>query len=379
MFNKVAIYHATAGAGHKSAALALGRAFEQTGMARQVDVVDALDYTSRPYTRLYRKTYLDMVGKAPHLVGYTYDKLDTPWEQERRRLFFDRTQAGKFVELLENSDADLAVCTHFLPSELISYLRRKGRIKTPQAIVVTDFDVHAMWLCRHYEQFFVAREEARVYLETLGIRPDALHVTGIPVNPVFAEAKCAFAMRRKHGLEMTKPTVLLSAGGYGVGPVGELLHSMLKAKTPMQIAAICGRNEKLKAQVEQIAANVPAGNPVSIKPVGFTTDMDEYMSAADLVVGKPGGLTTSEALSKGLPFVVVNPIPGQEDRNSDHLLQNGAGIRCSHPEMLHWHLDQVVGNGERLAVMQQNARKLGRPTAAFDIVSTLVRSHRAAA
>jgi len=374
MFNRVDIHHATAGAGHKSAALALAAAFKQAGAARDVRVIDALDHTAGWYTNVYREKYLEWVGKRPHLIGYTYDKLNTPWQQQKRRLFLDRAAARDYIDLLEKSDADLAICTHFTPSELISWLRKKRRLATPQAVVVTDFDVHAMWLCPNYEHFFVAREEAKVYLGEIDIRPQDIHVTGIPINPAFAIAKDKKAMRIKHGLLPDVPVVVLSAGGYGVGNIGGLLKEILRVSLPLQVVAICGRNEELKAEVDAIAV-AARGLPVEILPIGFTTEMDEFMSAADIVVGKPGGLTTSEALAKGLAFIVVNPIPGQEDRNTEHLLQHGAGMRCNHIEVLHWMLERLIADPERLAKMQANARAIGKPNAAMEIVDRLVRAH----
>jgi processive 1,2-diacylglycerol beta-glucosyltransferase len=375
MFNRVDIHHATAGGGHKSAALALSAAFEQAGAARDVRVFDALDYTEGWYTHMYREQYLKWAAKKPHLVGLTYDKLNTPWKQEKRRLFLDRAASCKYIDLLENSDADPAICTHFTPSELISWLRKKRRVSTPQAVVVTDVDVHAMWLCRNYEHYFVGREEAKVYLGEIGIRPQDVHVTGIPINPAFAVDKDKRLMRIKHGLSPDVTTVIVSAGGYGVGNIGGLLQAMLKVSLPLQVVAICGKNPQLKAEVDAIAHSVPAGHPVKIVPVGFTKQMDEFMSAADIVVGKPGGLTMSEALAKGLVFIVVNPIPGQEDRNTEHVLQNGAGMRCNHIEVLHWMLEQLIRDPHRLAIMQANARAIGFPYAAMNIVDKLVRAH----
>jgi len=100
--------------------------------------------------------------------------------------------------------------------------------------------------------------------------------------------------------------------------------------------------------------------------------MDEYMSASDILVGKPGGLTTSEALSKGLVFVIVNPIPGQEERNSDHLLEEGVAIRCNNLPVLAYKVDQLLEDTERFQRMQVNARRLARPNAALDVVNKLL-------
>ena len=174
-------------------------------------------------------------------------------------------------------------------------------------------------------------------------------------------------MREKYGLDPDIPTVILSLGGFGVGRIDTLLDALRSIRRPVQILAMCGRNEELKKRLE----TSPTNGEVRIIPIGYTKAMDEYMSASDLIVGKPGGLTTCEALAKGLVFVVVNPIPGQEERNSDHLLENGAAIRSNNPATLGYKIEQLLSDPERLNAMRRNALDFARPRAAFDIVDKL--------
>ena len=189
MFRKVLILSASAGAGHLRAAAAVERAVEEAGAAEEVRHVDTLEYTNKVFRHLYSKAYIEMVNKTPELLGWLYDALDKPWKNERRRLALDKLNTRPFVKMLKEYQPDAVVCTHFLPAEIISWLRAKRRISTKQVIVVTDFDLHAMWLCHHYEHYFVALEETRVHMERLGIPPGKISVTGIPIDPVFAERK----------------------------------------------------------------------------------------------------------------------------------------------------------------------------------------------
>ena len=149
------------------------------------------------------------------------------------------------------------------------------------------------------------------------------------------------------------------------------MSALSRLQHPAQIVAICGRNEELKARLDQLAASIAQDSRVALKVVGYTTAMDEYMAASDLIVGKPGGLTTSEALASGLVFVIVSPIPGQEERNADHLLEEGAAIRCNNLPVLAYKVDRLLDDRERLAAMRANVRRLARPRAAYDIVSLL--------
>jgi processive 1,2-diacylglycerol beta-glucosyltransferase len=374
MLRKVLLLSASAGAGHVRAAEAIEKAFTQLDDAdgREVHHVDVLNYTNKLFRHLYSKAYIDLVNKMPEVPGWMYDKLDKPWKNERRRLALDKLNTRPFVKLLREHQPDLIVCTHFLPAEIVSWLKAKERLGSRQVIIVTDFDVHAMWLVHHYERYFVALDEARAYLEALGIPPEKITVSGIPIDPVFAKQKDKQEMRAKHGLEPDRTTILLSAGGFGVGSVDALVASLLSLQERAQIVAICGRNEELKKRLTKVAAPSKRDATVLLKPFGYTKEMDELMTASDLVLGKPGGLTTSEALAKGLVFVIVNPIPGQEERNSDHLLENAVGIRCNNLPTLSYKLDRLLADPVRFASMQANSRKMARPDSARQIVNALI-------
>jgi processive 1,2-diacylglycerol beta-glucosyltransferase len=173
-YERVLVLSASVGAGHVRAAEALVRAIALEGVAEETRHVDTLAYTNKLFRHLYSKTYIEMLNKMPEVLGWLYDQLDKPWQNERRRLALDKLNTRPFVKMLAEYQPQLIVCTHFLPAEIISWLKAKGRADFPQAVVVTDFDVHAMWLCRNSEHYFVALEETRVHLEQLGIPLPAL-------------------------------------------------------------------------------------------------------------------------------------------------------------------------------------------------------------
>jgi processive 1,2-diacylglycerol beta-glucosyltransferase len=371
MFKRVLILSASVGAGHMRAAEALEKGFLESGTALEVRAVDVLQYTNVLFRRIYGRAYLDMVNSMPEALGWLYDSLDKPWQNERRRLALDRLNTRPFVKMLRGYKPDLAVCTHFLPSEIISWLKAKGVLSFPQGIVITDFDAHAMWLCHHFEKYFVALDETRVHLERLGIPSNKIAVTGIPIDPVFEEQKNKQEMRIKYGLDEQCVTMLVSAGGFGVGNIRNLLDALSELATPSQILVMCGRNEELRAEIETLAETRLNNQTVTFKSFGFTRSMDELMSASDIIVGKPGGLTTCEALARGLVFVIVNPIPGQEERNSDHLLENGVAIRCNNLPALAYKIDRLLGDKTRFEEMKTKASRMARPDAARHIVREL--------
>jgi len=375
MAKRILLLSASAGAGHVRAAQAIEKALleenSKQGEAIEVRHLDTLDYTNKVFRHFYSKAYIDLVNKMPEVPGWIYDKLDKPWKNERRRLALDKLNTRPFVKLLREYKPDMIVCTHFLPAEIVSWLRAKERLASRQAIVVTDFDVHAMWLVHHYEHYFVAIDEARAYLEAIGIPANKITVSGIPIDPVFAQRKEKRQMREKHGLAADRTTILLSAGGFGVGSVELLIDTLLNLKHKAQVIAICGHNAALLKRLQKLESKISHDSTVLVKPFGYTRDMDELMSASDIVLGKPGGLTTSEALAKGLVFVIVSPIPGQEERNSDHLLERAVAIRSNNLPTLTYKLDQLLADPKRFATMASNAKAMGQPNAAKSIVNKL--------
>lgn len=366
MYDRILILSASVGNGHTTAAEALKKSFELEGVGKEIRHEDVLNFTNPLFRRLYGKAYIDLVNSMPEVLGWMYDQLDEPWKNEKRRLFFDKLNAQPLIKMIREFDPDWVVCTHFLPSEIISDLKGKGKLSCRQAIVVTDFDIHALWFCRNFERYFVAIDEGRHYLESLGFPADKITVSGIPIDPKFSINKPKQEMRAKFGLDANLPTIILSLGGFGVGKMDDMIASLRSIKVPVQILAMCGKNEELKAKLEK-----QDNGTVRIVPVGYTKDMDEYMSASDLIVGKPGGLTTCEALAKGLGFVIVNPIPGQEERNSDHLLENGCAIRSNNPATLAYKIENLLKDPKRMKTMSENAKRFARPNAAKVIAETI--------
>jgi processive 1,2-diacylglycerol beta-glucosyltransferase len=372
MLGRVLVLSASAGAGHLRAAEAIEKAIRLRNLASEVQHLDVLRYTNKMFRHFYSKAYIDLVNNAPEVLGWLYDYLDDPRKNDPIRLAFDRLNANPFIQYLKRYQPDVAVCTHFLPSGIISSLKGEGKVKVLNTVVVTDFDVHAMWLCRHVEQYFVALEETQVHLKAMGVPQSLVTVSGIPIDPVFAEPKNKRAMRRKHGLDPDRFTILVSAGGFGVGPVGHMMQALARLSHPVQVVAVCGRNAALEAELTTKVKEFANQTAVLFTLVGFTTEMDELMTAADLFVGKPGGLTTSEVLAKGLPMVIINPIPGQEERNSDHLLEQGAAIRCNNLPALAYKVDTLIDTPGKLAHLSENARAMGKPEAASLVVDRLV-------
>ena len=360
---RILILSASVGAGHVRAAEGVELALKRSGAEVEIANHDALTLMPPAFRKIYRDGYFEMVARTPRLLGWLYDATDRPFHQDRVRRQIERAGATKLLKRIHEFDPDVAICTHFLPTVLLDRERSKGRSRARIITVVTDFEVHGMWLGAPSDHYFVATGEARAHLEALGIAPSVITVSGIPTHPVFAENKDRMAMRRKHGWRQDLPAILVSAGGFGAGNAGRMVEALMAAKVPAQIIAVCGKSAPLKASIEKIAARPSAGALPVVKVVGFTTEMDELMAAADLMIGKPGGLTTSESLIKGLGWVVVNPIPGQEEKNAIYLLEQGIGVWSDNLYTLAFKVASLLEEPGRLEAMRKNALRVARPDA----------------
>lgn len=365
MKKRVLILSTSAGTGHVRAAQALERAFATDPRVAAVKHADALDFTTAIFREFYSTLYMKLVRSAPDVLGWAYKASDEPWKGDDFRLQIDRLNTRPLVKMICDFDPQITVCTHFMPAGIIAHLIAKGELDTHHSIVVTDLDCHAMWLTRVFNRYFVAIDETKAHLEAIGLPAERITVSGIPIDPIFAEPIDRAAVRAEFGLHAEKPVLLLSAGALGVGPTEFVVERLMKLRTDAQTIVICGKSDELR---ERIAAKVDA----RFHLLGYTSRMHDLMKISDLFIGKPGGLTTSEALACGLPMAIISPIPGQEERNTDHLLEEGAAIKFNELTTIPFKIDRLLSNPARLAAMRENARAFGHPHAARTIVDTLL-------
>jgi processive 1,2-diacylglycerol beta-glucosyltransferase len=370
---RILILSVSAGTGHLRAAEALEKAAADHPETGEVLHIDALRHTNKVFRRFYGKFYVDLVKSAPLLLGWFYDSQDEPWKTEKMRFMLDRMNTGPLIRKIKKFNPDITICTHFLPAEILSHLMKRETIDTRLAITVTDYYVHAMWLSRRVHNYFVANDESRVQLENIGFPSDCITVSGIPVDPAFAEPADRQQLRTRHGLRNDTPVLLVSAGALGVSSAEHIVEVLYDLTESVQVVVICGRNEKLRETVMQQLNHCPAPcGHLSFTILGYTDKMHELMHAADLYIGKPGGLTTAEAMSCGLPMVIYQPIPGQEERNSDYLLENGAAVKCNQITTMAYKVELLLKNPERLEKMSRRAKALGHPDAARKVIQTLI-------
>ncbi len=366
MGQRVLVLSAGIGSGHNSAAAVLEASLRADPEVAQVLKLDVLDTASELYRTVYDDGYFAMVEAVPWLVGWGYDKGDAPFRLGNSLSLWDRFNTHITVRTIKNYRPDVVICTHFIPTRLVSLLLNRGTLRAPLAVVTTDYDFQGLWLSSPFTNFFVARDETKAHMVDIGVPADRLTVSGIPVRPDLGDVIDKGAVLRRYDLQPDVPTLLISAGAAGGPYTTAIVQQSLRMRNRFQAIVVCGHNNELKSDIERLVRS--RGD--QYKVLGFTSDMADLMRASTLFIGKPGGLSSSECMAAGLPMILIKPIPGQEVRNSDFLLEEGAAVRCNYDTTVGYKIDSLLDSPERIQQMAASARRLGRPQAGPRIAAT---------
>ena len=370
MGKRVLILSASVGSGHVKAADALERAMRARDDVEEVLCDDSLDHTNLLHRQFYSTLYSTLSSIMPEFLGWWYERSDDPWVADKSRLAIDLPQALPLINLVKDFRPDVILCTHFMPAGVISWLIGNGKLDAQLGVVVTDFHFHAFWITRAFNWYFVAQEEDKIHMEALGLPSDRIEVTGIPVDPEFARPVDTSAVLLRHGLKPGRPTLLIAGGALGMSPASAVVRQILQLDRDFQAIIVCGRNEEMLAEISALVKD----RPDDFRVFGYTSEISDFMAAASILLSKPGGMTTAEALARGLPMVILDPIGGQEERNSDVLLECGAALKCTELTLITHKLRLLLDDPEKLQRMSNNARTLGRPNAAADIARIVMES-----
>ncbi len=366
---KILILSVSAGAGHARAAEALRVQAALSYPEAEVVHWDAMDYVSSTFKKIYTDFYIQLVDKAPSLWSYLYNfsneaKADSGIERVRRSI--ERWNAAPLLRKIKEFQADAIICTHFLPAEMLARLIAQQELHCPVWVQVTDFDLHRMWVHQGMSGYFAANEEVAFRMAAQGLPADKIHLTGIPIMPTFTQrldrASCAW----EAGLDPDVLTIMMMGGGAGVGNLEAMAERLLKFEVaiPFQLLVLTGKNQEALHALQNLAVAYPG----RLSALGFTTRVERLMACADLMITKPGGLTTSECLAMGLPMIVNAPIPGQEERNADYVMEQGAAWKAVDHLALEFRVRELLRNPEQLQHMRRQAQRIGRPDAAKQVL-----------
>ena len=372
---KILIFYASYGGGHLNAAKSINDYIISNYPNYDVELIDCMKYVNKTIEKLTTAAYREMAKKAPWAWGKIYsDSQKGPLAHLSSRS--NKIMAIKLLRLLREKQPDVIISTHPFGSQMCSYLKRKNKITAKIATIMTDFSPHDQWLVGHKftDYFFVANDKMKNYLISKGIAENKVFVTGIPISNRFLKTYNKKEILDTYNLSEDKFTVLFFGGGeFGLGKTktAEIFESLVQEslKEKIQIIAIAGKNPKMKASFEEIVSkyyiNTTTTNTTDItnnvKILEFTNQVPELMSISNLVVTKPGGLTTSESLASHLPMLIINPIPGQEEENAEFLEDKGIAIWLRKNDDSKIIIENLLADNKKLNLMKENTKLLARP------------------
>lgn len=357
----ILIFYASYGGGHLSAAKSIQNHIVEKCENVAVEMIDCMKYINKPIEKLTTGAYLEMAKKTPKLWGKIYSGsqkgLLSVISKDSNKLM-----AKKLNKLIQERKPNLIISTHPFSSQMCSYLKKKGLINCRLATVMTDFAMHKQWLIGHEftDYFFVSNKNMKNDMVEYGVNANKIFVTGIPMSNRFFENFDNTKIYEMFNLNPEKKVILFFGGGeFGIGKnqTIQVLKSFISLVPNYQIIAIAGKNEKMKEEFENLVNEYNASNRIRV--LGFTDKVPELMHIACLVVTKPGGLTTTETLACGLPMVIINPIPGQEEENAEFLVSNGVAIWIKKDD----NLEDVISSlfsSDALEKMKENVKTLSK-------------------
>lgn len=358
---KVLIAYASAGHGHEKAAMAVLEAFKTACPQCAVSVVDTAKLSGPFFGAIYKESYLFQIRSMPWLWGAFYYTFDNPlvyFFARYARRALNAVTVKPLADLLVGEQPDLVIATHFQSIEITSYLKQKKLITSKLVAVVTDYLPHFVWTADLVDRHMVALEETKQELVKRGVGADTVDVTGIPVSAKFTAHLDKAQVRGKLGLS-DRFTALLTSGGAGMGDIELIAKGVFARNFDAQLLVVCGTNRELFKRLEPLTAVHPG-----LKIYPFVNYMDELMSASDVVIGKGGGITLTEAFVKSKPFILFRSVPGQEGRNGLIVKKYDAGVVTNSPETVLDTLERWARDPKERARAEAGAKELARPDAA---------------
>ncbi len=363
---KILILHVSAGHGHEKAARAIQEACRDISFQNQVELYDSLEFMTGFFGRGYKKIYLFLIQHFPWLWGLAYYVADISFVYffiRPFRRFINHGTGRRLEALILGKNPDVVIATHFLPVEVVNYLKRKKLSHARLVTVITDYLPHAFWLSREVDLYAVGSEETSADLQKRGVHSEKIRISGIPVEKKFTQPILREAARTKLKLPSENFTLLITSGGAGIGVVEALVKKLLHSGKAAELLAVCGTNKNLWARLDSLSKKSP-----KLHAFGFVDTIDVLMAASDLVIGKGGGLTLTESLCVGKPMILFGSVPGQETRNARSMVRQGAArVANSLQEVVRLTVE-IMNSPEILKEYTRAALRLARPKAAEDIV-----------
>ena len=364
---KVLIISVKAGYGHHSTANALTEHFGEYGV--RCEMLDTFEYINPTLADSIDNGYLFSTKYIPKMYGKAYDmmdKRDEKWDKHSPVSVLSKIVSHKLKDFIKAYNPDAIIGTHSYACMLMTYLREQKIVSCPLIGIITDFTVHPFWESTNLDYYVTADALLNNQMKKKGIDRSKILPFGIPIRKNFSQKRPKKEARSELKIE-DKTTILLMMGSMGFGNILREIEEIDKLEFDFQIICVCGRNKKMYREISRHMWQK------KVITYGFTDKVDILMDASDCIITKPGGLTTSEFLAKRLPAIIMNPIRGQEDRNTEFLVNNGAAIMVTKTFSLSEALFQVLNNPWRIKTLETSVSHLGKPNSTKDLCEFVIR------
>ncbi|MDD3905139.1 MAG: glycosyltransferase [Candidatus Omnitrophica bacterium] len=352
--------------GHHCASIAIEKALCELDPSTQTLNINSFNYTNPILEKIINKAYMGVVKRTPEIWDYLYDNPKVLKKTQSLRDMIHRFNTGKLKVLLDDFKPDAIVCTQAFPCGMIADYKKSFALDTPLIAVLTDYAPHSYWVYNNVDQYIVPSKETGNKLIANGIDPARIKDYGIPIEAKFRKSFDKAVLREKLGMDKDTPCLLIMGGTQGLGPIKELVRIIDRSKRRLQLVIACGTNKKLYNSLK----NRKFQNKVTVHP--YADNIDELMEASDVILTKPGGITTAEALAKGLPMLIISPLPGQEAMNTKILLKEEVAVKAESPEDVAILLDELLESKNKLKAMSDRARALAKPDSAIRIAKLIL-------
>lgn len=363
----ILVVTASMGSGHNKAANAVAEAIKRKYPVNKINVIDFMSTETAYFNSLVKDIYLKMLDHTPSVYEFFYKFTSDSTKGSTIQSVFAHAMKKDMRELIKKYEADMVICTHPFPCAAASYLKQTGEINIPLITVMTDFCVHQFWLYKNIDIYFTANDLLKKEMVNQGLLEERIFVTGIPVGYNFRVDYNRDDLLTKFKLEKDKPVALIMGGGLGLGGVKNALCQLERLKKDIQILVITGANVALWSEMNEYAQH----SKHKIFVWGYSHNIQEFMSVATFLISKPGALTISEALTRELPMILHDPIPGPEVDNAKFVSDNGAAIWVRHQDTLDAVVREVLSDATILPKLRNNAKVLKKPYASDNIADVI--------
>jgi processive 1,2-diacylglycerol beta-glucosyltransferase len=354
--------------GHHCASLAIEKALRQLEPSIDTLNINSFNYTNPILEKIINTVYMEVIKHKPEFWDYLYDNPKVMKNTQGLRDMIHRFNTGKLKTLLDDFKPSAIICTQAFPCGMIADYKKSFGLNIPLVAVLTDYAPHSYWIYDSVNKYIVPSGETAGKLINDGVDPARIAQFGIPIDAKFRNKTDKDAICAKIGLDARKSCILVMGGTQGLGPIKELINILDRSNIDIQMIVPTGTNKKLYGWLSQRAGSFRK----KVIALPFASNIDELMGIATVIITKPGGITTAEALSKGLPMLIVHPLPGQEAMNTRFLLKEGVAIKALQPEDAVVILEELLYNKDKLRIMSEKAKALARPNSSMDIAKLVL-------